>query len=131
FDPVTRKIPLPIPVPPINPVHPPLGLRPTPPSKITFARDTTHLTPTELAKRAFGYMMESVDAISGSGSLDVARYGHILRPRMMVGVRGAGIAYDGMYYVDGVTHSIKRGEYKQNFQLSRDGLISQTPVVLP
>ncbi len=131
FDPVTRKIPIPIPVPPINPVHPPLGLRPTPPAKITFARDTTHLTPTELAKRAFGYMMESVDAISGSGSLDVARYGNILRPRMMVGVRGAGIAYDGMYYVDGVTHSIKRGEYKQNFQLSRDGLITQTPVVVP
>jgi hypothetical protein len=30
-----------------------------------------------------------------------------------------------------VTHSIKRGEYKQSFQLSRDGLISQTPVVVP
>ena len=131
FDPVTRKIPLPIPVPDLNPLHPPLGLRPTPPSKVTFVTETTHLTPTELAKRAFGYMLQSADAISGSGSLDVARYGHILRPRMLVGVRGAGIAYDGMYYVDGVTHSIKRGEYKQNFQLSRDGLISQTPMVLP
>jgi hypothetical protein len=131
FDPATRKIPLPIPVPDINPLHPPLGLRPTPPARVLFAEDTTHLNPTELAKRAFGYMMESADAISGSGSLDVARYGHILRPRMLVGVRGAGFTYDGMYYVDSVTHNIKRGEYKQSFQLSRDGLISATPMVLP
>ena len=49
----------------------------------------------------------------------------------MVGVRGAGMAYDGMYYVNSVTHNIKRGEYKQNFQLSRDGLITNTPVVVP
>jgi hypothetical protein len=50
---------------------------------------------------------------------------------MLVGVRGAGLAYDGLYYVDNVTHNIKRGEYKQSFQLSRDGLISITPKVLP
>ncbi len=131
LDPVTRKIPIPVPVPDINPLHPPLGLRQTPPSKISFATETTRLTTTELLKRAFGYMLESADAISGSGSLDVARYGHVLRARMLVGVRGAGFAYDGMYYVDSVTHNIKRGEYKQNFQLSRDGLISQTPVVVP
>ena len=66
---------------------------------------------------------------AGNGSLNVVRYGHILKPRQLVGVRGAGLAYDGLYYVDSVTHNIKRGEYKQNFTLSRDGLISQTPVV--
>ena len=64
---------------------------------------------------------------AASGSLNVPRYGRMLRARMLVGVRGAGLAYDGLYYVDSVTHSIKRGEYKQNFQLSRDGLISQHP----
>ena len=47
------------------------------------------------------------------------------------GVRGAGLAYDGLYYVNSVTHNIKRGEYKQSFQLSRDGLISNTPRVVP
>ena len=59
------------------------------------------------------------------------RYGQILRARMLVGVRGAGITYDGMYYVESVTHNLKRGEYKQNFTLSRDGVVSQTPVVMP
>lgn len=131
LDPTTKKIPIPVPIPDISPMHPPLGLRPTPPAKITFAEETTRLTTSEAAKRAFGYMLESADAISGSGSLNVASYGSILRARMLVGVRGAGVAYDGMYYVDSVTHSIKRGEYKQNFQLSRDGLISQTPAVMP
>ena len=58
------------------------------------------------------------------------RYNGLLRARMLVGVRGAGITYDGMYYVDSVTHNIKPGEYKQNFTLSRDGLISNTPKVL-
>jgi len=131
LDPVTRKIPIPVPIPDLNPLHPPLGLRPTPPARITFAEDTTRLSATEAAKRAFGIMMQSADAISGSGSLNVAAYGMPLRARLLVGVRGAGISYDGYYYVDSVNHSIKPGEYKQSFQISRDGLVSQTPVVLP
>ena len=73
--------------------------------------------------------MNNSDAISGSGTLDVLRYGHVLRARLLVGVRGAGLAYDGLYYVETVTHNIKRGEYKQNFTLARDGLISITPRV--
>jgi len=131
LDPITKKIPIPVPVPNLSPVHPPLGARLTPPAKIEFSDDTASLPPDEAAKRAFGYMMRGADAITGSGSLDVARYGAILRSRMLVGVRGAGLAYDGLYYVNSVTHSIKPGEYKQNFQLSRDGLITSTPVVLP
>jgi len=75
--------------------------------------------------------MNGANAVSANGSLDVLRYGHILRSRMLVGVRGASLAYNGLYYVDSVSHNIKAGEYKQNFSLSRDGLISNTPRVLP
>ena len=71
------------------------------------------------------------DAIAGSGQLDVLRYGQPLKARQLVGVRGAGAAYDGLYYVSSVTHNIKRGEYKQNFSLAREGLISLTPRVIP
>lgn len=131
FDPATRKIPVAVPVPDVNPIRPPLGARPTPPARIIFAPETTRLNPTELAKRAFGYMLESANAVSGSGSLDVARYGGILKARMMVGVQGAGPAYDGLYYVESVTDTLRPGAYKQSFQLSRDGLVSQTPVVAP
>ncbi len=131
MDPVTHKIPIPIPVPNISFLHPPLGARLTAPAKIQFSDDTARLAPDEAAKRAFGLMMDNADAVTGNGSLNVATYGYILRAGMMVGVRGAGMTYDGFYYVNSVTHSIKRGEYKQSFQFSRDGLITNTPVVLP
>ena len=87
-------------------------------------------TPPRPRDSILGYFMNNSDAISGNGTLDVMRYGRVLRSRMLVGVRGAGLAYDGLYYVNSVTHNIKRGEYKQNFSLSRDGLISNTPRVL-
>lgn len=131
LDPVTKKIPIPIPVPNINAFKPPLGARPTPPAKVDFAKDVARQAPDEAARGILGFLMNNSAAISASGSLDVLRYGNVLRARMLVGVRGAGLAYDGMYYVDSVTHNIKSGEYKQNFSLSRDGLISNTPRVLP
>ncbi len=123
------RIPIPIPVPNFNIFRPPLGARPTPPAKLEYSRDLATLSPSEAAKRILGMLASSSDAISGNGSLDVLRYGRILRSRQLVGVRGAGLAYDGMYYVNSVTHNIKRGEYKQSLTLSRDGLISQTPKV--
>ena len=52
------------------------------------------------------------------------RYGRVLQPRKLVGVRGAGLAFDGLHYVKSVTHQITRGEYKQHFSLVRNGLIS-------
>jgi hypothetical protein len=72
---------------------------------------------------------KSADAIFASGSLDVTRYGRILKARSLVGVRGAGTAFDGLYYVTEVKHKIKRGEYKQDFKLVRNGLVSTLPVV--
>lgn len=131
LDPITGKIPIPIPVPNISLLHPPLGARLTPPAKIEFPDNMANLAPDEVAKRAFGLMLNNADAITGNGSLNVTRYGQILRMRTVVGVRGAGPAYDGFYYVNSVTHNLKRGEYKQSFTLSRDGLITQTPVVGP
>lgn len=131
LDPVTGKIPIPIPVPNISFLHPPLGLRLTPPAKIQFPEDMANLSVAEALKRAFGLMLDNADAITGNGSLNTTKYGAILKARTVVGVRGAGPAYDGFYYVNSVTHNIKQGEYKQSFTLSRDGLISQVPVVGP
>lgn len=131
LDPVTKKIPIPIPAPNVSFLHPPLGARLTPPAKVRFSDDMANLAPDEAAKRIFGLMLNNADAVTGNGSLNTTRYGGILRRRTVVGVRGAGPAYDGFYYVNSVTHNIKHGEYKQSFTLSRDGLISQTPVVGP
>lgn len=131
MDPFTGKIPITIPVPNANLFKPPMGARPTLPSRIEFACRGAQLAPDEAARDVLGFMMNAPQAVTGNGRLDVLRYGHVLRARAMVGVRGAGIAYDGMYYVDSVTHHLKRGEYKQDFTLSRDGMISNVPRVLP
>ena len=62
--------------------------------------------------------------MTATGSLNVARYGGVLKARRLVGLRGVGEAFDGLYYVKSVTSKIKRGEFKQDFTLSRNGLIS-------
>ena len=72
---------------------------------------------------------KSADAVSATGSLDVTRYGRVLKPRKLVGLRGAGHAFNGLYYVEKVTSTIKRGEFKQSFSLSRNGLLSTVPKV--
>jgi len=40
-----------------------------------------------------------------------------------------GMEFDGLYYVKSVTSTLKQGEFKQRFSLTRNGLISITPVV--
>lgn len=133
FDNATRRLPIPIPVPSINLFKPPLGLRPTPPHRVEFAENVSRYPAEQTLEAALAFMLDKSNsaAVTGNGSLNVMRYGHVLQARMMVGVRGAGLAYDGLYYVDSVNHSLKKGEYKQNFTLSRDGLISNVPRVRP
>ena len=71
----------------------------------------------------------TADAVTATGSLNVLRYGRILKARGLVGLRGAGTSFDGLYFVSSVTHKIKRGEYKQDFELKRNGLVSTVPKV--
>ena len=70
-------------------------------------------------------------AVSGDGELDTLRYGHVLRARRLVGVRGAGLSYDGLYSVESVTHKLVRGEYTQRFRISREGTGTTLPAVVP
>lgn len=71
------------------------------------------------------------DVVTASGTLDALRYEALLKPRGLVGLRGAGYSYDGLYYVQQVTHAIERSSYRQRFSLQREGLGSITPVVVP
>lgn len=123
------KVPIPIPIPDITPLNPPLGLIPPLPRGIEPIEGTAKLSPIQAALIGLAKAAQSADAVSASGTLDVLRYGRVLKARQLVGVRGAGPAYDGLYYVKSVTHDIKRGEYKQSFTLSRNGLVSTLPTV--
>jgi len=123
------RAPIPIPIPNLNPLQPPLGLLPTPLANITMLKDTAKLNPMQAISRGLAVAKESQDSVSATGSLDVLRYGRPLKARQLVGVRGAGLAYDGLYYVSSVDSTLKRGEFKQSFKLTRNGLISITPTV--
>ena len=126
------KAPIPIPIPDITPLNPPLGAKPPLPLHVKFITNepdqngTAKYSPIQAALIGLAKASKGSDVISGTGSLDVLRYGGVLQPRKLVGVRGAGIAYDGYYYVKSVTHNIKHGEYKQSFALSRNALVPST-----
>ena len=129
-------ISIPIPIPPITPLNPPLGAIPPLPTNIPpdlkpFRADLAKMPIPQAIMMGLAAAADYAEAVSCEGSLDVTRYGGILKARQLVGVRGAGPAFDGLYYVKSVTHKIKRGEYKQNFTLTRNGLVSTVPTVNP
>jgi hypothetical protein len=125
----TTKAPIPIPIPDVNPLSPPLGLIPPLPPKLEPLHETERMSPLGALVYGLAEASRSSDAVFANGTLSVQRYGRILKSRQLVGVRGAGSAFDGLYFVASVTHHIKRGEYKQDFELRRNGLISTMPKV--
>jgi hypothetical protein len=94
--------------------------------------DTSNLTMTRAFARAQAQVDASVDkVVTASGELDALQYGDLLGARGLVDLRGAGFTNNGFYYVQSVTHSIKKGEYKQRFTLTREGVGALTPMVRP
>ncbi|MCB0146919.1 MAG: hypothetical protein KDE01_04645, partial [Caldilineaceae bacterium] len=73
----------------------------------------------------------STNVVKAEGELNTAAYGAPLRARGLVGLRGVGLSYDGLYYVQKVTHTIRAGDYKQKFSLTREGLGSTIAAVIP
>jgi hypothetical protein len=125
----TSNVPIPIVIPSVTPFNPPLGIVIPTPQKFEPLTETAKLTPGLALMQGIARAVETADVVSGNGTLDVLRYGQILRARSLVGVRGAGLAFDGMHYVDSTSHKIKPGEYKQSFVLKRNALISNVPLV--
>lgn len=127
-EPIT-KAPIPIPIPDINPLSPPLGLVPPIPKHFPVIEGVAKLPPVRALLIGLAKNAQAADAVTATGSLDVLRYGQVLSARKLVGVRGAGTAFDGLWYVTSVTHDLKRGEYKQQFTLGRNGMVSTLPSV--
>ena len=137
-------VPFPIPLPDITPLNPPLGPKIPPPLRTEFVgkpphrldreqfdrsremeelahrQGTARMPPVQATLIAMAKAARTADVITASGQLNVLRYGRPLKARQLVSVRGAGVTYDGFYYVKSVTHNLKRGEYKQSFSLTRN-----------
>lgn len=115
------QIPLVIPLPSIDLIKAPQAAHAPTPLKYTQLRPIANQDPTGAALAGLGKLFETADVVTATGQLDVLRYGRVFKARQLCAVRGGGSYYDGLYYVKSVTHDIKRGEYKQNFTLTRGG----------
>lgn len=111
--------------------RPPLVSKAAPSLRKTIARDAANLSHSQAELRASSSSIQASDAVTASGEVDAVRYGQVLRARQLVGVRGVGNSYDGNYYVQQVTHRIRRGSYKQSFTLKREGRGALAPTVAP
>jgi hypothetical protein len=118
-----------VPIPDVTPLNPPLGLVPPLPPQIAKINETGHLSAPEAIAAGIAFVGQNSDSVFGDGTLDVGKYGRLLKSRSLVGVRGASLPFDGLYYVTNVSHEIEPGSYKQSFALARNALISTVPTV--
>jgi hypothetical protein len=102
--------------------------------RTTWRSNVGGLTATDALTRVQADTNVSADrVVTAAGEVDVIRYGGVLEARRLVGVRGVGDTFDGLYYVQQVTHVIEPGTstYRQQFTLTREGVGTLTPVVVP
>ncbi len=61
--------------------------------------------------------------VIAEGEIAVNLYGHILKVREPVTIKGIGTTYSGIYIVSHVTHSFSGTQYNQFFRVKRNGLM--------
>jgi len=128
-EPITKSA---LPIPPLPSLKvPPLALSASPARRKVLQRDTAKDGPARAGLSVLSTLTNAPDAVTAQGEVDSVHYGHALRARRLVGVRGVGFTYDGLYYVHRVTHTIGNGSYKQRFAISREGTGSLVPAVVP
>ncbi len=108
---------------------PPLSLFSVDAGRASLVRDAAKLQVNEGLTAAIARRSNAAEPVTCTGEVDGIVYGSVLRPRGLVGVRGVGTSFDGLYYVRKVTHRLDRGSYRQNFTISREGTFSLLPVV--
>lgn len=116
-------------------LRPPLAAQPSIANRATVRTNLFQTQGAPSAAQAMGQAQAQSDAttdtVKVTGDLDTARYGTVLNPRGLVGLRGAGLDHDGLYYVQSVIHKIARGAWSQSFTLNREGTGTTVPMVLP
>ncbi len=119
------KVPIPIPIV-SNPIlNPPVGAVPPIPLQIEPIVGAAKYNPVQAALIGLAKAAQVNKApLKISGQLDVSRYGRLLEPHKLVGLRGFGAAFNGLYYVEMVRTELAEGALTQSFELTRNGLLS-------
>lgn len=119
IDPASKRI---NPVTPPSSDLPPLAATPTKNKRTVLLRNAGQRDLAQARLAASAQMSDNTKSVTGNGQLDTINYGYLLRAGELVGVRGTGTSYNGLYYVRQVKHTIERGTYTQSFSLSREGV---------
>ena len=61
--------------------------------------------------------------VEGEGEITANQYGHVLKARKTVTIRGIGETYSGIYFVSHVTHVFTDDGYRQIFKVKRNALL--------
>jgi hypothetical protein len=121
LDPASKSV-IPVPAPNITALVPPLGAVVPPAHQHRRLRDTAKQTPVEAASTLLAVGARSAEAMTGHGSLDVARSRVRLRASAIVEIRGASKPFDGLYEVSRVRDTITARTHTQTFALLRAGI---------
>ncbi|HET7461549.1 MAG TPA: contractile injection system protein, VgrG/Pvc8 family [Longimicrobium sp.] len=92
------------------------------PAKVIVSKNAATGVP-EMTALVQGLFGEGAWMVSGEGEIDGPAYGHVLRPRAMVTIKGVGESHSGVWYVSWVRHAVTPDGYTQNFRARRDGLL--------
>jgi phage protein D len=92
------------------------------PGQIVIGRSVTTGNP-EVAILGQGFYHQVAWFVTAEGEINANAYGHVLRPRQPVTIKGAGETYSGFYYVTHVSHTFTRDGYTQFFRAKRNALM--------
>ncbi len=77
----------------------------------------------EMAALCQGLFHEGEWFVTGEGEIAANHYGHVLKSRGTVTIKGVGETYSGAYYVTHVTHAFTADGYTQFFRVKRNALM--------
>ncbi|MDD5319211.1 MAG: contractile injection system protein, VgrG/Pvc8 family [Methylococcales bacterium] len=77
----------------------------------------------EMTALCQGLFHEGEWFVTGEGEIAANQYGHVLKPRSTVTIKGIGETYSGIYYITHVTHSFTAEGYTQYFRVKRNALM--------
>ena len=77
----------------------------------------------EMAALCQGLFHEAEWFVTAEGEIAGNQYGHVLKPRGTVTIKGVGETYSGIYYVTHVTHTFTSSGYTQSFRAKRNALM--------
>lgn len=92
------------------------------PGRIHVARNATTGTP-EMTSLCQGLFHRAEWFVTAEGEISSGDYGHVLKPRLPVTVKGVSETHSGVYVVSHVTHSFHAGGYNQRFKAQRNALL--------